>query len=75
MQVCGDIMGFVSWESFQGFLVRRKIRLSISFGGINLFFTEDYAPFVLLGSWALMAPYFYYRFHIFNKLILDEYVS
>jgi len=75
IQICGDIMGPRSWESFQGPLARHQIRLSISFGGIGLLFMEDYAPFVFLRNWALMAPYLCSRFHIFNRPILEEYVS
>ncbi len=36
---------------------------------------EDYAPFVFLRNWVLMAPYLCSRFHIFNRPILEEYVS
>ncbi len=36
---------------------------------------EDCAPFVFLGSWVLVAPYLCSRFHIFNRPILEEYVS
>jgi hypothetical protein len=43
MQVCGNIMGPRSWESFQGPLARCQVRLLISFSGIGLLFMEDYA--------------------------------
>jgi len=35
---------------------------------------EDYAPSVFLGSCALVASYLCSKFHIFNRLILEEYV-
>ncbi len=35
---------------------------------------EDCAPFAFLGNWALVVLYLCFRFHIFNKLILEEYV-
>jgi len=55
--------------------MRRQVRLPISFGGINLHPMEDCAPFVFLRCWALVILYFCFRFHIFNKLGLEEYVS
>ncbi len=73
MQVCGDIMGPRSWESFQGHLVRCQTQLPISFGGIGLLSMEDYAPFDFLGSWVLVVPYLCSRFYIFNRPILEEY--
>ncbi len=36
---------------------------------------EDCAPFVFFISWAPMAPYLCFSFHIFNRFILEEYVS
>jgi hypothetical protein len=36
---------------------------------------EDCAPFTFLGNWALVAPYMCSKFCIFDKPILDEYVS
>jgi hypothetical protein len=36
---------------------------------------EKCAPFGFLGNWALVAPYFYSRFYIFYRPILEEYVS
>ncbi len=36
---------------------------------------EDYVPFALLGSWALVAPYLCFKFRIFDKPILEKYVS
>jgi len=36
---------------------------------------EDRAPFAFLGSWALVALYLCCRFRIFNKLVLEDYVS
>ncbi len=67
MQVCGDIMGPGSWESFQGPLTRRQARLLISFGGISLIFMENCAPFVFLRSWAMVALYFFFNFCIFDR--------
>jgi hypothetical protein len=51
MEVCGDIMGLKSWEYFQGPLMTRQARLTISFGGIGLLSIEDCAPSVFLKSW------------------------
>jgi hypothetical protein len=36
---------------------------------------ENYAPSIFLGNWALVASYLCSRFHIFNRSILEEYVS
>ncbi len=36
---------------------------------------EDCAPFAFLRNWALVAPYLCSRFHIFNRPVLEEYVS
>ncbi len=44
-------------------------------GGINLLSMEDYAPSAFLGSWVLVVSYLCYRFHIFDKPILEDYVS
>ncbi len=74
MQVCGDIMGPRPWESSWGPLTRGQARLPISFGDIGLFSMEECAPFVFLGSWVLVPPYLCSRFHIFYKLVLEEYV-
>jgi hypothetical protein len=35
---------------------------------------EDCAPSTFLGSWALVAPYLWTRFRIFNRPVLEEYV-
>ncbi len=75
MQVCGDIMGPRSLESFQGPLAKRWVQLSISFGGISLFFTEDCAPSTFLRNWALVASYFCLRFRIFDRTIWEEHDS
>ncbi len=74
MQVCGDIMGLGSWESFQGPLARRHARLPISFGGISLFSMEDCAPSAFLRNWALVVSYLCSKFRIFDRPILEEYV-
>jgi hypothetical protein len=75
MWICGDIMGLRSWESFQGPLARRRDQLPISFSGISLLFMEDCAPFSFLRNWVLVTLYLYLRFHIFDRSILEEYVS
>jgi hypothetical protein len=75
MQVCGDIMGLGSWEFLQGPLTRCLTQLPIFFGGINILFMEDCAPFVFLGNWVLVTLYLYSKFHIFDIPILEEYVS
>jgi hypothetical protein len=36
---------------------------------------EDCAPSTFLGNWDLVAPYLCSRFCIFNRPILEEYVS
>jgi hypothetical protein len=36
---------------------------------------EDYAPSAFLGGWALVALYLCSRFRIFDRPILEEYVS
>jgi hypothetical protein len=36
---------------------------------------EDYAPFVFLRSLTLMVPHLCSRFRIFNRFVLEEYVS
>ncbi len=64
------VMGFI-----QGPLVRCQVQLSISFNGICLLSMEDCAPFASLGSQDLVAPYLCSRFCIFNKPILEEFVS
>ncbi len=33
---------------------------------------ENYAPSIFLGNWVLVAPYLYYKFHIFDKPVLEE---
>jgi hypothetical protein len=45
------------------------------FDGIGLLSMKDCAPFTFLGSWALVAPFLCLRFLIFDKLVLEEYVS
>jgi hypothetical protein len=75
MKICGDNMGPKSWESFQGPLTRCQAQLLISFVGIGLIFMEDCAPSIFLGSWALVALYLCSRFCIFDRPILEEYVS
>jgi hypothetical protein len=35
---------------------------------------DNCAPFVFLGSWALVISYVCFRFCIFNILVLEEYV-
>jgi hypothetical protein len=67
-------MGLRSRESFKGPLARHHVRLPISFGGIGLLFMEDCAPFAFLRSWVLVTLYLYSRFHIFDRLVLKEYV-
>jgi hypothetical protein len=44
-------------------------------GGIGILSMEDYASFAFLRSLALVAPYICYRFCIFHRPILEEYVS
>ncbi len=68
-------MDLGSWESFQGPLARRQAQLPISFGGIGILSMENYAPSAFLGSWVLVASYLCSRFHIFDRPILDKYVS
>jgi hypothetical protein len=36
---------------------------------------EDCAPSIFLGNWALVAPYLCFRFCIFDRPILEKYVS
>jgi hypothetical protein len=68
-------MGLGSWESIQGPLVGYHARLPISFSGKSPLSMEDCAPSTFLRSWVLVAPYLCSRFHIFNRPILEEYVS
>jgi hypothetical protein len=75
IQVGVNIMGLRSWESFQGPLMRRQVQLLISFSGIGLLFMENCAPSTFIGNWALVVPYLCARFHIFDRPILEEYVS
>jgi hypothetical protein len=56
-------------------LTRHQVWLLISFGGIGLLSMEDCAPSTFLGNWALVVPYLCSKFRIFNKSILEEYVS
>jgi hypothetical protein len=49
--------------------------LTISFGGIEFFSMEDCAPSIFLGSWVMLNPYLCFKFHIFDRPILGEYVS
>jgi hypothetical protein len=51
-----------------------KARLLISFGGIDLFYMEDCAPFIILKNWALVALYLCSRFCIFYRPVLEKYV-
>jgi hypothetical protein len=67
-------MGLGSWEFIQGPLVRRQTQLLIFFGSIGLLFKKDCAPSTFLRSWALMALYLWFRFCIFDRPILEEYV-
>jgi len=70
----GDIMGIGSWESIQGPLARHQVRSQLFFGGINILSVEVCAPFAFLGSWVLVFPYLYFRFHIFDRPVWEEYV-
>jgi hypothetical protein len=54
--------------------MKPQVRLSISFGGINLLFIKDCASSTFLGNWALVVLYFCFRFHIFYKPVLEKYV-
>jgi len=74
LQVCGIIMGHGSWESIQSHLVGHQVQLLISFGGISLLSMEDCALSVFLESWTLVVSYFRYRFRIFDRPLLKEYV-
>jgi hypothetical protein len=67
-------MGPGLWESFQGPLARCQARLLISFGGVGLLSMEDCAPFTFLRGWVLVASYLCFRFRIFDRPILEEYV-
>ncbi len=67
-------MGLGLWESFHNPITRRQTRLPISFGGMNLLSMEDYAPATFLGSLVLVAPCLCFKFHIFDRPILEEYV-
>jgi hypothetical protein len=53
-------------------LKKHQVQLLISLGDICLFSMEDCAPLIFLGNWALVVPYLCFRFHIFNKLVLDK---
>jgi hypothetical protein len=55
--------------------MRRRAQLLISFDGIGFLFMEDYASFICLGSWILVVSYLCSRFRIFDRLVLEEYVS
>jgi hypothetical protein len=61
IKVCEDISGQLA-------------RLPIFFGGLGLLSMEDCAPYVCIGSWALMVPYLCSTFCIFNRPVLEEYV-
>jgi hypothetical protein len=52
--------------------MKHEARLPISFGGICLIFMEDCATFAFSGSLVLLAPYLCFRFHIFDRSILEE---
>jgi hypothetical protein len=49
------------------------VRLPLSFGGMGHFSMENYAPFTFPRSWALVIRYSCFKFHIFDKLVLEEY--
>jgi hypothetical protein len=36
---------------------------------------ENCAPFAFIRNWVLVVPYLCSRFHIFDRLVLEEYVS
>jgi hypothetical protein len=55
--------------------MRCQVRLLISFGGTCLLSMEDCAASTFLRSWVLVASYLCSRFHIFDRPILEEYVS
>jgi len=74
MQICGDIMGPGLRESFHDLLARHQTRLLISFGGKGLLFMDDYASSIFLRSWALVGSYLCFRFCIFDRPILEDYV-
>jgi hypothetical protein len=67
-------MGPVSWEYFQGPLTKGLAQPLISFGGIGLLSMEDCAPSAFLKNWVLVVPYLCFRFCIFDRPVLDEYV-
>jgi len=55
--------------------MRCQVQLIIYFGGISLLSMKDCVSFVFLVSWALVILYLWSRFCIFNRLVLEEYVS
>jgi hypothetical protein len=62
-------------EVFSRPLMRCQARLPIFFGGIGLLFMEDCASSTFLGSWDLVALDLCSRFRIFNRPVLEGYVS
>jgi len=74
-------MTFLSWETYRVRGVYSKpfyevLGLIIDiFCGIGLLFVEDCALSIFFKSWVLVASYLCSRFHIFDKPILEEYVS
>ncbi len=54
--------------------MRCQVLVLISFGGINFLSMEDYAPSIFLVNWDLVVPYLCFKFCIFNKHVLGEYV-
>jgi hypothetical protein len=60
---------------FKGPLAKHQAQLLISFCCICFFFMEDCALSTFLGNWALVALYLCFRFHIFDRSILEKYVS
>ncbi len=61
--------------SWPGPLVMHYARLPISFSGIGLLSMEDCDPFAFLRNWVLMVSYLCSRFRIFDRPILEDYVS
>jgi hypothetical protein len=55
--------------------MKHQTQLLISFRGINLLSMEDCAPSAFQGSWGSIGYVFVFRFCIFYRLVLEEYVS
>ncbi len=55
--------------------MRRRAQLLISFGGTCLLSMEDCVASTFLRSWVLVVSYLCSRFHIFDRPILEKYVS